>query len=532
MEKHLNQPLRSITTIYLLLPALLFSWGWLKFPFSLISTLLVAIFILFAILDLKRATNILQRDANSFNLILNKGKYLTIVGLAFLLITIWLLFSGAGGFGHQNADYKASNALFKDLIIQDWPPGLSVGGVQKPIVYYVAYYLPAAAVGKILGWVPANLFLFVWTLIGALLAFIWFWRHSHISIRRRTSRIIGLAIVFCLAGGLDYLGYYVLKEKVFGLAKHIDVWAGYFQYSSNTTLMYWVPQQAIAGWLLISMIIDSIKEIQDVKYLGMVTSSCIIWSPFSVLGSLPYLIFALLVYLSPKNRKFLFNRAAFLSILASIWIGTTHLLYIISNQFKFPIGLLLNKVENDIRYIQHLLAFWFVEYGFLTFIVLLFLALGILISRSPLVKNLKSLQEKWFAFLRKDYNLSPIHFYLFLLSIVILTILPLFTMGIHNDLVMRASIPSLFIFWTFVIKILIDAPIRTKIRLSALHILLSGLIVLGFFSSVSEIFRSIKKYHVGPPAIVDVLVTSELGDRDIDQRSGSEDSFFSRHLGK
>jgi hypothetical protein len=383
-----------------------------------------------------------------------------------------------------------------------------------------------------LGWVPANLFLFIWTLFGALLAFIWFWRHSHISLERRNSRIIGLVIVFCLAGGLDYLGYYVLKEKIFDLAKHIDVWAGYFQYSSNTTLMYWVPQQAIAGWLLISMIIDSIKQAQNVKYLGMVASCSILWSPFAVLGSVPYLLFALLHYLAPKNRKFLYNRAALFSLSTSIWVGTTHLLYIISNQFKFPIGLLLNIVENDIRYIQHLLAFWFVEYGFVAFIVLLFLALGIIVSRPPLVKNIKSLQEKWFISLRKDYNISRIHFYLFLLCIAVLTILPLFTMGINNDLVMRASIPSMFIFWTFVSKVLIDAPIRARIRLSALHILLSTLIVLGFFSSVSEIFRSIKKFHIGPPAISDVLITSDLGDRDIDQRSGSEDSFFFRHMGK
>jgi hypothetical protein len=504
----------------------------LKFPFSLISTLLVALFILFAIIDLKRASNILQQGTNSFVLNLNKAQFLTIIGLAFLLITIWLLFSGAGGFGYQNTDYKASNALFKDLIIQDWPPELSVGGAQKPIVYYVAYYLPAAAVGKILGWVPANLLLFVWTVIGTLLAFIWFWRHSHISLRRKPSRIIGLAVVFCLAGGLDYFGYYVLKEKVFDLANHIDVWAGYFQYSSNTTLIFWVPQQAIAGWLLISMVIDSIKHTQNVKYLGIVTACSILWSPFSVLGSVPYLFIALLLYLGPKNRKFLFNRTALLSVFSSTWIGAAHLLYISSNQFKFPIGLLLNIVENDLRYIQHLLAFWFVEYGFVAFIVLLFLALGILTSRSPLVKNLKSLQGKWFASLRKDYNLSPIHFYLFLLSIFIVTILPLFTMGINNDLVMRASIPSLFIFWTFVLKILMDAPIRARIRLSALHILLVTAIVLGFFSSISEIFRSIKKYRVGPPAISDVLVTSELGERDIDQRSGLDDSFFFRHLGK
>jgi hypothetical protein len=532
MEKQLRQALRSVTTIYLLIPALLFGLYWLRFPFSLISTLLVAVIILSAALDLKQAIVDFQQGTKLDSLNQRKDRFFTIICLAVLLITLWLLFSGVGGFGHQNADYKASNALFKDLITQGWPPTLFAGDSQKPIVYYVAYYLPAAAVGKLLGWVPANLVLFIWTLIGSMLAFSWFWRHSRISIKGKTSRIIGLVIVFCLAGGLDYFGYYILKEKVFDLANHIDVWAGYFQYSSNTTLMFWVPQQAIAGWLLISMIIDNIKTIQDVRYLWAVASACIIWSPFSVLGSFPYLFLALLTYLNPENRKFLLNRPALLSIFASLWIGITHSLYILSNQFKFPAGLMLSMVENDLRYIQHLIAFWFVEYGLVAFIVLLFLALGTRIPRSQLVNKSDSLREKWFGALEQEYNLKPIHFYLFLLSVVILTILPLFTMGNNNDLVMRASIPSLFIFWTFVFKILIDAPLRTRIKLSVLYIFLSTILVLGFFSSVSELFRSVKKFHIGPPEISEVLVTSELGDRDIDQRSGSADSFFFRYMGK
>jgi len=188
MEKYLNQPLRSITTIYLLLPALLFSWGWLRFPFSLVSTVFITLFMLSAILDLKRTDRTHQQGLNFISYTKNKGRFLTYVSLVFLLIVTWLIFSGVGGFGYQNADYTASNALLKDLIIQDWPPTIIVGEIQKPIVYYMAYYLPAAAVGKMLGWVPANLFLFIWTLFGALLAFIWFWSHSHISLERTSNR--------------------------------------------------------------------------------------------------------------------------------------------------------------------------------------------------------------------------------------------------------------------------------------------------------------------------------------------------------
>ena len=41
------------------------------------------------------------------------------------------------------------------------------------LTYYVAYYLPAALVGKIAGWTAANVVLFAWSATGAALAFLW-----------------------------------------------------------------------------------------------------------------------------------------------------------------------------------------------------------------------------------------------------------------------------------------------------------------------------------------------------------------------
>lgn len=49
-----------------------------------------------------------------------------------------------------------------------------LGGQAAPLVYYIAYYLPAALLGKLGGWLWAHQVLFVWSWIGLILAMLWF----------------------------------------------------------------------------------------------------------------------------------------------------------------------------------------------------------------------------------------------------------------------------------------------------------------------------------------------------------------------
>ena len=169
---------------------------------------------------------------------------------------LWLSLSGAGGVGYQNADYRASNAILKDLTTQPWPLRLTLDSTVTPVIYYVGYYLPAAAAGKLAGWYVANAVLFLWTAVGVFLAFAWFLRLA--GGRRASSWIT--ALIFSFAGGLDAVGFYLLTPKPFDLDSHVDTWAGYFQYSSNTTLLYWVPQHAIAAWLITGLVLNAARH--------------------------------------------------------------------------------------------------------------------------------------------------------------------------------------------------------------------------------------------------------------------------------
>ena len=87
-------------------------------------------------------------------------------------------------------------------------------GVERNVVYYVGYYLVAAAVGKALGWAAANVAIFVWTGIGALLAFGWFGALSRVKLERKPGQLVWVTLVFCLAGGLDTLAVLARQGKL------------------------------------------------------------------------------------------------------------------------------------------------------------------------------------------------------------------------------------------------------------------------------------------------------------------------------
>ena len=521
-----NQFLRTATTLYILIPSFLFTYGWLKLPIAIGILIVLASFTATIMIEFFRTLpdrpiiGIKPKQSLSTNSI--SGGF-----LAFILIIIWLSFSGAGGIGFQNTDYKASNALLSDLIIQNWPLQATLDGVQVPVVYYVAYYLPSAVIGKVFGWTHANIAMFIWTLIGVVLAYAWFRKISRISFNNKsTSLELLLVQIFCLAGGLDYIGYYLLNRNI--PDTHVEMWAYYFEYSSNTTLIYWVPQHTIASWLITGMIVDALYNKRDMKWLGMVIVAGIIWSPFGIVGIAPFLLLTLFVYLSPQNQKYLLNWKSIMFNTLSIGIGAVYLLYLASNQFKFPIGFIWQYSENYVSLTLRTIIFLSLEFALLGFLTLLLIISGVLGT------NILSLPKRnWPTLLEQEFGITPMQIYLFLTSLGVLVILPIFRMGIYNDLVMRSSITSLFIFWAFIAKVVTDASAQIKKRFNLLYALISIILTLGFFTSFSEIARSVAMYHLGPPALSDVQTTGDANSIEyILQRIGSEDSIYYHYLSK
>ena len=522
IEKNFYQLLYALTSFYLVFPTLFFAYGWLIWPFNVITVSVIVFFIIVTIKDIYKISLFLKKNWVPYNSI---SKIIGRVTPAFLVIVTWLAFSGIGGLGFQNGDYDLKNTLLRSLIIQKWPLSMVLEGSSTKVVYPLNYYLPAAIVGKMFGWIEANAFMFVWSLAGIVLAFIWFAVISQISFKQNnTSQLLHLVLIFCLAGGLDYIGAYIIKDIPFSLTRHIDNWAWHIQYSSNSTLVYWVPHHAIPAWLLTGMIVASIYKEHDLKYLGIAITASILWSPFTILGIFPYLMLLIIKYLSPKNRKYIFNSRSFVTNIIALWTGGIYLLYIASNNFSFPVTFIWNDIRNKELLISTLLQFWLLEFGFIAFLA---------ISYFKFMKHQG--ENKKTSTKRQEYkDVSPsLYFGIYAFSILILILLPFLKMGIYNDIVMRSSIPALFIFWAFISKILIERKRNTEIKFDVLYSIILVTVFVGFFSSFAEIARSVEFYRFGPPNFHDIReIGTENNLETVQQRAGRDDSFFYRYIGK
>ena len=508
----------AFTSLYLVFPTIFFAYGWLKYPYNVITIFGIGIFFVFAIRE------IYQR-LKSFR---NNWSVQSTFILPFVIIAIWLSLSGIGGLGFQNGDYDLKNTLLRSLIIEKWPLSMIVEGVSMKVVYHLAYYLPAAAIGKLFGWIESNAFMFLWSFLGVMLAFFWFVNISRIVVKKNSSSLFYLTIIFCLAGGLDFVGAYFVKDMPFSLIKHIDNWAWHVQYSSQTTLMYWVPQHSIPAWLLTGMVVSTINKAQSIKYIGISVAASILWSPFAIVGIFPYLIVLGFMYLLPENRKFIFNRNSLIINAIAIWMGSIFLLYIASNNFSFPMEFIWNDIQNTRILVLTLLQFWFLEFGFLVFLIFAYN----FVAQQKHTKEVKSVFQKsgdfWMFFSSNQKQHS-----LFLLSIMILFVLPFFKMGIYNDLVMRSSIPALFIFWSVISKILVERNRGAGVKLKFLYTLISITVFVGFLSSFAEMARSIEFYQFGPPDFYSVReIGAENNVATVMQRAGRDDTFFYHYLGK
>src|SRR4051812_43129855 len=160
-----SRPMLTLLTLcYLALPYFLFAWGWLWWPYAVLIT--AALFSALAVARKKVLARNNEADISRF-LVSNRDGI-----LALLLTLVIYLPTGVGGIGYQREDWHKHNAVLHDLTTNTWPVVLesNVDGSPKSyLAYYIAYYLPAAAIGRVFGLTAAHLTLFAWTFLGVWL---------------------------------------------------------------------------------------------------------------------------------------------------------------------------------------------------------------------------------------------------------------------------------------------------------------------------------------------------------------------------
>ncbi|MCL6589405.1 MAG: hypothetical protein K6U80_05560 [Firmicutes bacterium] len=511
MLKKLDKHVMFLAYAYLVFPVILFAAGWLKPLLAIVLAILLCYGVIRAVID--------YEDIRPVKIYTST----ILIGLFIILgVVYWVYLSGIGGYSFQNADFDLQNAMLRDLIDFDWPviynyptqPQIhELAGHQGALVYYFTYWLPAALLGKVFGLGAANVFLYLWTVWGILLCFYW--------LSRKVKKLsVFLLLLFIFWSGLDVAGYFAHGFR-FTYGEHLEWWPSYFQYSSNTTALFWVHHQVVAPWIIVMLLVNRISK----KTVFFTYALCLPYAPFSFAGLTPFVIYYIV---SGKNAKKIFskekavdfpalwhNLKANLSVsnlvTAPILIGV-FLLFFANTGSRF--GGLIWDSKGPYNYLGFKTDLWTVIINYLLFCLLEFGIYVLLIGGK--------------------YKKNPV----FLIMVASLLLIPSFKMGIYNDFVMRVSIPALTFLLVFVAKFFTDpSPKGTKTRI--LKYILFAFLLVGAVTPFNEIYRSADATGKNPQGIIngrwhtlstlEDLKTSGIGNF---VAKDPRDRIFFKYLGK
>ncbi len=439
-----------ITYLYLTLPFIIFCMGWFRLPIA-IPVVAVTLWALWQFFKQ------------------NQPEQSSPITVHWLLITalitgLWLFLSGVGGYAFQNWDHHWRNAVFRDLVTNGWPVIYSAPerGPINMLVYYVGYWLPAALTGRVLGWSFANFALFLWTWLGVTLVVF------HMTSTLKTS-LVKSALLLIFFSGMDAVGaLFFAKEypTLWPPITHLEIWSGNdLQYSSFTTQLFWVFNQAVPAWLCIAMCVTLTRNGVMAKGLSPTEAEilrsqqtlpqndmrsqliflwalCFFFAPLASIGLFPYLIIEI------------FRQTDFKSIFKSLRpvpLLAAGLIFLLS-YFFFSSNTAAQEHGFQSLALKDLLVFFLIDGG------ILWLLLASSKWRDP----------RWAV------------------TGILLFVMPFIQFGNGRDFVMRASIAPLFY-----LMLMVGEAVFQNSTSRALRFAFYVLLLLGALTPLYEINRSI-----------------------------------------
>ncbi len=280
---------------YITLPIAIFCFGWLKLPLAFVCTAFLAYFAW-------KQFSTLTEDADWLDFVQKADK--TCSGKAVfwiavcLLSALWVYLSGIGDFCFQNFDFRHRNAIFRDLAEQPWPVLIDLGK-ESDIVreicgsgtvalsYYFSWWLPPALVSKIfhLGDDARNLVLYAWAVLGIV-------EVMYLLCRKLRKCLWWIPVVFIGFSGLDIVGaaIYACFSGTWdiGYTPYLEWWSKCFEYSANTTQLFWVFNQSVPVWVIAALFIQNDK----LHYAAALCSLSFAYSAWAAIGFIPFIFAA------------------------------------------------------------------------------------------------------------------------------------------------------------------------------------------------------------------------------------------------
>lgn len=282
----------AVTYVYLFLPFLIFIVGWIRIRFWVP----VAATVIFCAWAAWQDTPAFWRPE------LNRDNAVKILFICAVL-AVWVFYSGIGFKVFQNADHPWRNAIFETLVYESWPVynrdinlDLYQWGTEiTSLIYYIGFWMPASVVGKLAGIRAGYAFQMLWAFAGLVLVYYYMCARK----RRLTVWPLLLLIFF---SGLDTLGMYLIGSRLLETAAdaHIEWWIGFYQFSSMTTQLFWVFNQALPAWLCTVFMMQQ----KNNRSLVFILASVMLNATFPFVGLLVFVAFWMV------GRKYAFLKDA------------------------------------------------------------------------------------------------------------------------------------------------------------------------------------------------------------------------------
>lgn len=214
--------------------------------------------------------------------------------LAVALTAVLAVCSGVGGFFFQMEwDHSFRNEIFRQLVLNPWPVVNTELDTPRRLVYYIAFWLPAALAAKATGsMLVGNICQLLYAFVGMLIPILIL---LHCTGRRPLT---------CLAVFVLFSPWFMPLQAVLLLPEHSDfVLSPHFLCENNdlctlffgapsvSILYFWIYNQGIAAWLGLTLLYTCRERVEAV---GTVYCLLAFFSPIVAIGCLPPVAWLLL----------------------------------------------------------------------------------------------------------------------------------------------------------------------------------------------------------------------------------------------
>lgn len=430
--------------LYIYIPICIFLFGWTKCWISISCFLVIS----FCFVSFIKNTEEKNEDVYI-------SKKVFLFSLLFLFVIGY--FAGWGRFVDQASDWAKHNAIMYDLTNRKWPVYYCNNVEKSMLTYYIGQYMFPALIGKIFcSTRVTEIANYIYAEIGLVLVYIYL--ISILKIKENYKQIIALFVLvfFCLPFPLAK----IISEFFYpGLAASSNQWYIYtndlkIQYSANYIMLRWVYCQTIVIWASMLLLLDNKDKIN--YYIFLLLPS-LFFGILPFVGIVYYAIGYAVFSIFKTDIKNIIKRVLSLeNILLMFSLGFVFFTYYYGNVFGAKDSTISFGINNYGDYLG-------------LYFILVIICIGI------------------YAIILYKKNNNSIFFYL---TILYLVVLPMFKMGAYNDLVMRGSIPALFLYAFYTIEYLCELKLNT-LNKRICFVFVASMLFIGFTNQYEELNNSI-----------------------------------------